>query len=104
VQTANHDLDIARAERDKACRAGQGKTVACRSRQEEVTKLEKAQTAAVTRVAVQAKPESTDFAGLVAWVTGGTVQPGARDFDMLWLLFRTFLPQVGGLVLMLAKR
>jgi hypothetical protein len=34
----------------------------------------------------------------------GTVQPGARDFDMLWLLFRTFLPQVGGLVLMLARR
>jgi hypothetical protein len=25
-------------------------------------------------------------------------------FVMLWLLFRTFLPQVGGLVLMLAQR
>jgi hypothetical protein len=32
----------------------------------------------------------------------GAVQPGADDFAMLWLLFRTFLPQVGGIVLMLA--
>jgi hypothetical protein len=31
-------------------------------------------------------------------------QPGADDFANLWLLFRTFLPQVGGLVLMLAQR
>jgi hypothetical protein len=34
----------------------------------------------------------------------GTLQPGAEDFDMLWLLFRTFLPQIGGLVPMLARR
>jgi hypothetical protein len=32
----------------------------------------------------------------------GAIQPGSDDFSMLWLLFRTFLPQVGGLVLMLA--
>ena len=56
------------------------------------------------KVAAQAKPEATDFAGLVAWLTAGTVQPASRDFDMLWLLFRTFLPQAGGLVLMLARR
>jgi hypothetical protein len=34
----------------------------------------------------------------------GALRPGVDDFDMLWLLFRTFLPQVGGLVLMLARR
>jgi hypothetical protein len=53
---------------------------------------------------VQAKPESTDFAKLVTWVSRGAVQPGVDDFAMLRLLFRTFLPQVGGLVLMLAQR
>jgi hypothetical protein len=37
-------------------------------------------------------------------VSRGAIQPGADDFSMLWLLFRTFLPQVGGLVLMLAQR
>jgi hypothetical protein len=35
-------------------------------------------------------------------VSRGAIQPGADDFSMLWLLFRTFLPQVGGIVLMLA--
>jgi hypothetical protein len=104
VQTADHALDVARAERDKACSKGQGKTIACQSRQAEVTKLEAKQTQAVSQVAAQAKPEATDFAGLVAWTSMGAVQPGARDFDMLWLLFRTFLPQIGGLVLMLARR
>jgi hypothetical protein len=55
-------------------------------------------------VVAQARPESTDFARLVAWLSRGTIQPGADDFAMLWLLFRTLLPQVGGLVLMLAQR
>ncbi len=104
VLTADHALDAARSERDKACAKGQGKTVACLARQAEVAKLENAQVQATAKVAAQAKPEATDFAGLVAWVSMGIVQPGARDFDMLWLLFRTFLPQVGGLVLMLARR
>jgi hypothetical protein len=39
----------------------------------------------------------------VTWMSNGAFQPGADDFTNLWLLFRTFLPQVGGLVLMLAK-
>jgi hypothetical protein len=78
--------------------------VACQQRQSDVAKLEAKQTQATAKVAAQAKPEATDFAGLVAWVSVGAVQPGARDFDMLWLLFRTFLPQIGGVVLMLARR
>jgi hypothetical protein len=40
----------------------------------------------------------------VAWLSNGTLQPGADDFDILGLFFRTLLPQVGGLVLMLARR
>lgn len=83
VTVATAVLDAARTARDQACRAGQSKSAACRSRQDEVTRLEKAQTAATAKVAAAAKPESTDFAGLVAWLTAGTVQPGARDFDML---------------------
>jgi hypothetical protein len=104
VQTADIALDAARTERDKACAKGQGKSVACQSRQAEVGKLENAQVQATAKVVAQAKPEASDFAGLVTWVSMGTVQPGGRDFDMLWLLFRTFLPQIGGLVLMLARR
>jgi len=104
VRTADQALDAARAKRDEACGRGLGKTVACQSRQGEVTKLEAKQIQATNKVAAQAKPESTDFADLVAWGSRGTVQPTTKDFDMLWLFFRTLLPQLGGLVLMLARR
>lgn len=104
TRSADAALDAARKARDDACGRGQGKTVACKTRVDEVGKLEAAKAAAVSRVADQARPESGDFAKLTAWLSRGTVQPGAQDFDMLWLLFRTFLPQIGGLVLMLARR
>jgi hypothetical protein len=84
-----------------------GKTVACKVRQSEVAKLEAAQTQVAAKVVAQARPESSDFAKLVTWVSRGAIQPGADDFAMLWLLFRTFLPQVGRLVFivfMLAQR
>jgi hypothetical protein len=104
VRATDHALDVARTKRDEACGRGLGKTVACKVRQSEVTKLEANQAQAMANVVAQARPESTDFARLVTWVSRGTIRPGADDFAMLWLLFRTFLPQVGGLVLMLAQR
>jgi hypothetical protein len=104
VRTADQALEAARAKRDEACGRGLGKTVACQSRQAEVAKLEAKQTQVSNKVFAQAKPESADFVKLVAWLSNGALQPGADDFDMLWLFFRMFLPQVGGLVLMLARR
>jgi hypothetical protein len=104
IRTADHALDVARAKRDEVCGRGLGKTVACKVRQTEVTKLEAGQMQAAAKVVAQARPESNDFARLVTWASLGAVQPGADDFTMLWLLLRTFLPQVGGLVLMLARR
>ena len=104
VKTADQALEAARAKRDEACGRGLGKTVACQSRQAEVAKLEAKQTQVTNKVVAQAKPESADFAKLVMWLSNGALHPGADDFDMLWLFFRTLLPQVGGLVLMLARR
>jgi hypothetical protein len=104
IRTADQALEAARARRDEACGRGLGKTVTCQSRQAEVAKLETKQTQATIKVAAQAKPENADFAKLAAWLSNGTLKPGADDFDMLWLFFRTLLPQVGGLVLMLARR
>jgi hypothetical protein len=75
-----------------------------KSAQADVAKLEQAQTGATAKVAAQARPENADFSALTIWVTRGAVQPGANDFTMIWLLFRTILPQIGGLVLMLARR
>ena len=104
VRTANQALEAARAKRDDACGRGLGKTVACQSRQAEVTKLEAKQIQATDKVAAEAKPDSADFAKLVKWVSFGRIEPKVDDFDMLWLLFRTLLPQLGGIVLMLARR
>ncbi len=59
--TARADLDHARAERDKACTAGQAKSAACQGRKDDVAKLEKAATQARAEVAKTAKPESVDF-------------------------------------------
>jgi hypothetical protein len=103
VQTADRRLDTARAERDRACRAGQGRSAACKASQDDVAKLEQAQTSATMRVTAQAKPENADFSALVSWVTRGAVQPGARDFDMVMLLLRTLLPLLGGVVLAVAR-
>jgi hypothetical protein len=55
-------------------------------------------------VVSQARTRVQQLRKLVAWVSRGAIQPGVDGFAMLWLLFRTFLPQVGGLVLMLARR
>jgi hypothetical protein len=104
VRAADHALDVARAKRDEACGLGLGKTVACKVRQSEVTKLEANQAQATANVVAQARPESTDFAKLMTWVSRGAIKPDADDFAMLWLLFRALLPQVGGLVLVLAQR
>jgi hypothetical protein len=95
---------MARTKRDEAWGPGHGKSVARKVRQAEVTKLEAVQVQATGNVAAQARPESTAFAKLVTWISRGAVQPGADDFTNLWLLFRTFLPQVGGFILMLARR
>ena len=92
VRAADHALEMARGRRDEACGRGLGKTVACKVRQAEVTKLEANQTQATANVAAQARPEASDFAKLVVWISRGTVQPGAEDFGLLWLLFRTLLP------------
>jgi hypothetical protein len=102
TESAESKLDKAQAARDQACGKGLGKTVACQSRQSEVTKLEGKQTQATAKVAVQAKPEAGDFTKLVKWVTFGHLEPKADDFDVLWLLLRMLLPQIGGVVLMLA--
>jgi hypothetical protein len=104
TESAESKLDKAKVARDQACGKGLGKTVACQSRQSEVTKLEGKQTQATVKVAAQAKPEAGDFAKLVKWVSFGRLEPKLDDFEMLWLLFRTLLPQIGGLVLMLARR
>src|SRR5262249_9800533 len=100
MQAAALAVEHARAQRDQACRKGQASSDACRSAKDDVAKLEKAQTAAAAKVEGAAKPENADFSALVTWLSRGTIKPGATDFSMIWLLLRTILPQIGGLILL----
>jgi hypothetical protein len=41
---------------------------------------------------------------IIRWLSAGHVVPTADDFGMLRLALLTLLPQIGGLVLMVARR
>src|SRR5262249_35480507 len=82
----------------------------CQKRGDRCRQLEKDEQAAMERlrqarenVSANADPQITAAAKLIAWVTLGRFHPSADDFAMLRLLLLTLLPQLGGLVLMLAS-
>jgi hypothetical protein len=100
VRDAEGALDDARIARDKCKKNGP----LCQQRQNQVIEAEHKLDAARAPVVAIARPESADFARLVTWATRGLVAPTADDFGMLRLLLRTLLPQVGGVVLLLARR
>jgi hypothetical protein len=56
------------------------------------------------KVSVLADPQIASAAKLVAWVSVDRYHPSPDDFAMLRLLLLTLLPQLGGLVLMVASR
>jgi hypothetical protein len=103
VQTADRRLAEARQSRDRACRSGQGKAQACRLAQADVQRLEAAVPQAEARVATTAKSADADFTRLVTWTSGGFIRPDADAFSNLWLLFRTVLPLIGGVLLAMAR-
>jgi hypothetical protein len=104
TESTKTDLDRARDAQDKVCGPGQGKSKACQLRQNEVAEAKNASKDARSNVAAAVKPDSADFAKLVTWASFRRIEPKADDFDMLMLLLRTLLPQIGGLLLMLARR
>ena len=67
-------------------------------------KQERERSAAVGRVESQAAPEGVAFSRLVAWASRGAIQPSGDDLGLLMRLLRVLLPQLGGLLLALARR
>jgi hypothetical protein len=61
-------------------------------------------TAAMAKVGAAADPQTAAAAKLVRWVSRGSVLPSADDFELLRPFLMTVLPQLGGLVLMVARR
>jgi hypothetical protein len=101
IRDAEGALGDTRVARDTECRKN---GPLCRQRQADVVVAERKIEAARVPVVAIARPESADFARLVGWATRGLVIPSEGDFGTLWLLLRTLLPQIGGVVLLLARR
>jgi hypothetical protein len=101
VTAAQSALDDAKLARTRECASGTGKV--CRTREDAVINRQAALDAAMRSVADVADPQASAAVGLVRWISGGTAKPTADDFGMLRLLLLALLPQVGGILLLVAR-
>lgn len=99
--------DITRRESGDACapiqrlRQARGEAVRMEQIRSELANAE-TQLAALPAVTA-ADPQADMAAALLHWVTGGLISASAHDIGMLRIIGMTLLPQISGLVLMLAS-
>jgi hypothetical protein len=55
-------------------------------------------------IASTSDPQTEAATRLMAWVSRGAIQPTADDFGMIRLALLSLLPQIGGILLMVARR
>lgn len=101
VTAAQAALADAVVSRDRECTGGVGKH--CRAREDAVAERRRALDAATAAVQVTADPQVEAATRIAAWVSFGLVKPSGDDFAMLRLVLLALLPQVGGLLLMVAR-
>jgi len=101
VTAAQAALSDATAARDRECRGGVGKF--CREREATVAERRQVLDGAVGAAGQVADPQTDAAVKLVAWVTAGAVRPAPDDFAMLRLVLLALLPQVGGLLMLVAR-
>jgi hypothetical protein len=101
VTAAQLALGDSLAARDRECRGGVGKF--CREREAEVVARRQALDAVMGTIAQAADPQTDAAIKLVSWVTHGVIRPAADDFAMLRLCLLALLPQIGGVLLMVAR-
>ena len=101
VQSAQAALNDAMASRDRECKGGVGKF--CREREAAVNERRQALDTAVHSVEKTADPQTDAGIRVVAWVSRGVLQPTGDDFAMLRLVLLALLPQIGGILLMVAR-
>jgi hypothetical protein len=101
VQTAQAALNDAMAARDRECKGGVGKF--CREREAAVADRRQLLDAAMRSVEQTADPQTEAAIRMVAWVSRGALQPTGNDFAMLRLVLLALLPQIGGILLMIAR-
>ena len=101
VQTAQAAHIDAMAARDRECKGGIGKF--CREREAAVNDRRQALDTAMRSVEQTADPQTDAAIHIVEWVSRGVLRPTGDDFAMLRLILLALLPQVGGILLMVAR-
>ncbi|TFV45063.1 hypothetical protein [Bradyrhizobium niftali] len=102
VTTARAALDDAITARNRECAGGVGRF--CHEREKVVTERQRALDAALSSVEQASDPQSDAAIKIVAWISAGKLKPTAEDFNMLRLVLLALLPQLGGVLLMIAGR
>jgi hypothetical protein len=100
IEAARNDLADAVTARDRECAGGVGKF--CRQREEAVNERHRALDTAMRSVEQTADPQTEAATRIVAWVTGSLLKPTGDDFAMVRLILLALLPQIGGVLLMVA--
>jgi hypothetical protein len=101
VTAAQSALAAAVTSRDRECKTGTGRY--CREREASVVDRRQALDLAMQAVGQTADPQAMAAVKMVTWVTAGAVRPTEDDFGMLRLALLCLLPQLGGLLLMIAR-
>ena len=102
VTAAQAALSDALAARDRECKGGVGKF--CRDREALVIERRQVLDAAQATVSEGADPQANAAIKLVASASFGSLRPASEDFAMLRLVLLALLPQVGGLLMLVARR
>ena len=101
VSAAQSGLSDAMSARDRECMNGVGKF--CRQREAAVAERRQILDTAMASVGQTSDPQTEAAIKLVAWVSRGVLRPSGDDFAMLRLVLLALLPQIGGILLMVAR-
>jgi hypothetical protein len=101
VQLAQAALADAMLARDRECANGVGAN--CRRREVTVNDRRQVLDNATHAIEQSVDPQTDAAMRIVAWASLGTVRPTENDFAMLRLMLLALLPQIGGVLLMIAR-
>ncbi|WP_342737404.1 hypothetical protein [Bradyrhizobium sp. B117] len=101
VTAAQAALADAIAARDRECKGGVGKF--CREREAAVVERRQVLETAQAAVSQRADPQTDAASRLIVWTSRGSLRPTPEDFEMLRLMLLALLPQIGGLLMMVAR-
>jgi hypothetical protein len=101
VVTAQAALTDSMSSRDRECKGGVGRF--CRERENAVAAARAGLDAAMGAVASTSDPQTAAMVRLVSWASRGAVAPSPDDVGMIRLALLALLPQIGGVLLMIAR-